>query len=182
MSQAPAEIRKHARGGEGRRKARSQPKGRQVDRDALDQVQALLGDRLRRSDLLIEHLHLIQDEYGHLSAAHLAALAFEMKMAQAEVYEVASFYAHFDIVREGEIAPPPVTVRVCDSLSCEMFGAAKLLGDLGATLDPAKVRVIRAPAWAPATRRRSARSGMARSSRRRRPRSRRRSRRMTTTR
>ena len=145
MSQAPADIRKHARGGEGRRKARSQPKGRQVDRDALDQVQALLGDRSRQSDLLIEHLHLIQDEYGHLSASHLAALAYEMKMAQAEVYEVASFYAHFDIVREGEIAPPPVTVRVCDSLSCEMFGAAKLLGDLGATLDPAKVRVIRAP-------------------------------------
>ena len=145
MSQAPAEIRKHARGGEGRRKARSQPKGRQVDRDALDQVQALLGDRPRQRDLLIEHLHLIQDKYGHLSAAHLAALAYEMKMAQAEVYEVASFYAHFDIVREGEIAPPPLTVRVCDSLSCEMFGAAKLLGDLGAKLDPAKVRVIRAP-------------------------------------
>ena len=145
MSQPPAEIRKHARGGEGRRKSRSQPKGRQVDPDALDQVQALLGDRPRRHDLLIEHLHLIQDEYGHLSAAHLAALAYEMKLAQAEVYEVASFYAHFDIVREGEIAPPPKTVRVCDSLSCEMFGAQKLLKDLEATLDPAKVRVIRAP-------------------------------------
>ncbi len=144
MSQAPAEIRKHARGGEGRR-ARSQPKGRQVDADALDQVLALLGNRPRQRDLLIEFLHLIQDSYGHLSAAHLAALAYEMKLAQAEVYEVASFYAHFDIVREGEAAPPPVTVRVCDSLSCEMFGASGLLGELEATLDPKKVRVIRAP-------------------------------------
>ncbi len=145
MSHPPAEIRKHAAGGEGRRKSRSQPKGRQVDPDALTQVQALLGDRPRQSDLLIEHLHLIQDAFGYLSAAHLAALAYEMKMAQAEVYEVASFYAHFDIVREGETPPPPATVRVCDSLSCEMFGAAKLLDDLGARLDPGKIRVIRAP-------------------------------------
>jgi len=145
MSQPPAEIRKHARGGEGRRKARTEPKGRQIDADALAEVQALLGDRPRQRDLLIEHLHLIQDRYGHLSAAHLAALAYEMKLAQAEVYEVASFYAHFDIVREGEMAPPPQTVRVCDSLSCEMFGAQKLLKDLEATLDPTKVRVIRAP-------------------------------------
>ncbi|MBM3534379.1 MAG: NADH-quinone oxidoreductase subunit F [Alphaproteobacteria bacterium] len=145
MSQPPAEIRKHARGGEGRRKARSEPKGRQIDADALAQVQALLGDKPRQRDLLIEHLHLIQDRYGHLSAASLAALAYEMKLAQAEVYEVASFYAHFDIVREGESPPPPKTVRVCDSLSCEMFGAQKLLKDLEATLDPAKVRVIRAP-------------------------------------
>jgi formate dehydrogenase len=145
MSQPPAEIRKHARGGEGRRKARSEPKGRQIDADALDEVQALLGDRPRRPDLLIEHLHLIQDHYGHLSAAHLAALAYEMRLAQAEVYEVASFYAHFDIVREGETPPPPKTVRVCDSLSCEMFGAQKLLRDLEASLDPRKVRVIRAP-------------------------------------
>jgi formate dehydrogenase len=145
MSNPPAEIRKHARGGEGRRKARSEPKGRQTDPDAIAQVQALLGDAPRRRDLLIEHLHLIQDKYGHLSAAHLAALAYEMKLAQAEVYEVASFYAHFDIVRESEAPPPAKTVRVCDSLSCEMFGAQKLLKELEATLDPAKVRVVRAP-------------------------------------
>ncbi len=145
MSQAPAEIRKHARGGEGRRKARAQPKGRQVDPDALSDVQALLGDKPRQRDLLIEYLHLIQDRFAHLSAAHLAALAYEMKLAQAEVYEVASFYAHFDIVREGEEAPPAKTIRVCDSLSCEMFGAQKLLKELEATLDPKKVRVIRAP-------------------------------------
>ncbi|MBL8691444.1 MAG: NAD(P)H-dependent oxidoreductase subunit E [Rhodospirillaceae bacterium] len=145
MSQAPAEIRKHARGGEGRRKARAQPKGRQVEPGALSDVQALLGDKPRQRDLLIEYLHLIQDRFGHLSAEHLAALAYEMKLAQAEVYEVASFYAHFDIVREDETPPPAQTIRVCDSLSCEMFGAQTLLKDLEAALDPKKVRVIRAP-------------------------------------
>ena len=107
-------------------------------------MRALLGDRPRRRDLLIEHLHLIQDRYGHLSAAHLAALAHEMKLAQTEVYEVATFYAHFDVVKEGEIPPPPVTVRVCDSLSCAMAGAEKLLADLPEKLGPG-VRVVRAP-------------------------------------
>ena len=77
---------------------------------------------VRQRDLLIEFLHLIQDRYGYISAAHLAALAHEMKLAQAEVYEVATFYAHFDVVKEGEAPPPPVTVRVCDSLSCAMAG------------------------------------------------------------
>ena len=76
----------------------------------------------RRRDLLIEHLHLIQDKYGFISSAHMAALAAEMKLAQTEVYEVATFYAHFDVVKEGETPPPPVTVRVCDSLSCAMAG------------------------------------------------------------
>ena len=104
-------------------KPRNTPKGRQVEPDALDEVRALLGERERRRDLLIEHLHLIQDAYGHLSAAHLAALAQEMKLALTEVYEVATFYAHFDVVKEGETPPPPVTVRVCDSLSCAMAGA-----------------------------------------------------------
>ena len=109
------------------RKPRRTPKGRQVDPQAVDEVAALLGDRSRRRDLLIEHLHLIQDKYGHISAAHLAALAAEMKLAQTEVYEVATFYAHFDVVKEGETPPPPVTVRVCDSLSCAMAGAEQLL-------------------------------------------------------
>src|SRR5216117_2085531 len=116
------------RGGLGRRnRARKTPKGRQVEPQALAQVRALLGDRARRRDLLIEHLHLIQDRYGHLSAAHLAALAQEMKLALTEVYEVATFYAHFDVVKEGEEPPPAVTVRVCDSLSCAMAGAERLL-------------------------------------------------------
>src|ERR1041385_1302887 len=106
--------------GRERNKARRTPKGRQVDLQALADVQALLTDRSRRRDLLIEHLHLIQDKYGHISAAHLAALAAEMRLAQTEVYEVATFYAHFDVVKEGETPPPPVTVRVCDSLSCAM--------------------------------------------------------------
>src|SRR6202521_3597212 len=108
--------------GSGRRRGLDRPKGRQVDPDALDEVQALLGDRSRQRDLLIEHLHLIQDKYGCLHARHLAALAQEMKLALVEVYEVASFYAHFDIVMEGETPPPPKTVRVCDSLTCALFG------------------------------------------------------------
>jgi formate dehydrogenase len=126
------------------RRPRRTPKGRQVDLQALDEVQALLLDRPRRRDLLIEHLHLIQDHYGHISAAHLAALALEMKMALAEVYEVATFYAHFDVVKEDETPPPPVTVRVCDSLSCAMAGAERLLSELPAALG-AEVRVVRAP-------------------------------------
>jgi NADH:ubiquinone oxidoreductase subunit F (NADH-binding)/NADH:ubiquinone oxidoreductase subunit E len=128
----------------GRRKPARTPKGRQVEPQALDEVRALLGDRPRRRDLLIEHLHLIQDRYGHLSAAHLAALAQEMKLALTEVYEVATFYAHFDVVKEGETPPPAVTVRVCDSLSCAMAGAEHLLRDLPARLGP-DVRVVRAP-------------------------------------
>ena len=128
----------------GRRKPRRTQKGRQVDLQALDEVRALLGDHPRRRDLLIEHLHLIQDQYGHLSAAHLAALAAEMRMALAEVYEVATFYAHFDVVKEGEHAPPPITVRVCDSLSCAMKGAEDLLETLPAQLGGA-VRIMRAP-------------------------------------
>ena len=126
------------------RRGRRTQKGRQVDPAAVSEVRALLGDRPRRRDLLIEHLHLIQDRWGHLSAAHLAALAQEMRLAQTEVYEVATFYAHFDVVKEGELAPPAVTVRVCDSLSCAMAGSDKLLTDLAATYGR-DVRVIRAP-------------------------------------
>jgi formate dehydrogenase beta subunit len=130
--------------GSGRRKGRPTPKGRQVDLQALDEVRAVLGDRPRRRDLLIEHLHLIQDHYGYLSAAHLAALAEEMRLALVEVYEVASFYAHFDIVLDGEETPPAVTVRICDSLSCEMMGARQLLAELPKALRT-NVRVMRAP-------------------------------------
>jgi formate dehydrogenase len=130
--------------GRGDGKPRRTPKGRQVDLKALDEVLALLGDRPRRRDLLIEHLHLIQDKYGHLSAAHLAALAQEMRLALTEVYEVATFYAHFDVVKEGEAAPPAVTVRVCDSLSCAMAGAEHLLQDLAQKFGR-DVRVVRAP-------------------------------------
>ena len=130
---------------QGRGKGRHTPKGRQVADEALAEVRALLGDRPRRRDLLIEHLHLIQDAYGHLSAAHLAALAEEMRLAQTEVYEVATFYAHFDVVKEGETPPPALTIRVCDSLSCELAGAQQLKAALEAGHDPAQVRVLRAP-------------------------------------
>src|SRR5262249_16795249 len=123
---------------------RKTPKGRQVDPTALDEVCALVADRPRRRDLLIEHLHLIQDRYGHLSAAHLAALAQEMKLALTEVYEVATFYAHFDVVKEDETPPPAVTVRVCDSLSCALAGSEHLLHTLPSRLGP-DVRVLRAP-------------------------------------
>jgi formate dehydrogenase beta subunit len=130
--------------GRGRRRPPRTPKGRQLDPQAVADIEALLTDRSRRRDLLIEHLHLIQDKYGHISSAHLAALAAEMKMAQTEVYEVATFYAHFDVVKEGETPPPPVTVRVCDSLSCAMAGADRLLADLPKTLGP-DVRIVHAP-------------------------------------
>jgi formate dehydrogenase len=126
-----------------RRRPRQTPKGRQVDPHALDELQALLGARPRRRDLLIEFLHLIQDHYGHISAPHLAALADQMKLAQAEVYEVATFYAHFDVVKDGP-PPPAITVRVCDSLSCAMAGAEKLIAALPRKLG-ADVRVLRAP-------------------------------------
>src|SRR6202142_2126774 len=127
-----------------RNRPRRTPKGRQLDPLAVADIQGLLIDRPRRRDLLIEHLHLIQDRYGHISSAHLAALAAEMKLAQTEVYEVATFYAHFDVVKEGETPPPPVTVRVCDSLSCAMAGAERLLRELPNRLGP-EVRGVRAP-------------------------------------
>ncbi|MCC5971010.1 MAG: NAD(P)H-dependent oxidoreductase subunit E [Pararhodobacter sp.] len=129
----------------GRGRGRRTPKGRQYDDQALEEVQALLGDRPRRRDLLIEFLHLIQDRYGHLSAAHLRALAHEMRLSMAEVWEDASFYAHFDLVKEGETPPPDLTIRVCDSLSCELAGAQALQKALEAGHDPARVRVLRAP-------------------------------------
>lgn len=99
----------------------------------------------RRRDLLIEYLHLLQDKFGHLSARHLRALAEEMRIGQAEVYEFASFYAHFDIVREDDAPPPALTIRVCDSLSWELAGAEQLHAALAIGLDPAAVRMRRAP-------------------------------------
>ena len=129
----------------GKGKGRSHPKGRQLDDTAWDEVKALLGNLPRRRDLLIEHLHLIQDKFGCLSAAHLRALAEEMRLSQAEVYEVASFYAHFDVVKEGDPKPPALTIRVCDSLSCELAGAQQLKTALESGLNADEVRVLRAP-------------------------------------
>src|SRR5436309_7831919 len=120
--------------GSGRRRGADHPKGRQVDPAALEEVLALLGEHERRHDLLIEHLHLLQDHFGCLHARHLVALAEEMRLALAEIYEVASFCAHFDIIMDEETAPPPVTVRVCDSLSCALAGGEALLEELRSRL------------------------------------------------
>src|SRR5436190_21877636 len=117
------------------------PKGRAVDAKALAEVQKLLGAAPRRRDLLIEHLHKLNDHFGYLPAAHLAALAQDMRLALAEVYEVATFYHHFEVVKEGEAAPPKLTVRVCDSIACELAGAQQLLK---LTVGPG-ARVIAAP-------------------------------------
>jgi len=128
----------------GRGGVRSTPKGRRVDPKAREDVLALLGDAPRRRDLLIEHLHKIQDRYGCLSARHLVALADEMKMAMAEVYEVATFYHHFDVIKEGDTPPPAITVRVCDSIACDLAGSHELLAELPALLGDS-VRVLHAP-------------------------------------
>ncbi|WP_421904928.1 NAD(P)H-dependent oxidoreductase subunit E [Mameliella sp.] len=129
----------------GRGKGRHTPKGRQYDDQALAEVRSLLGEAPRRRDLLIEHLHRIQDHFGHLSARHLRALAEEMRLSMAEVYEVATFYAHFDVIKENETPPPALTIRVCDSLSCELAGAEQLRAALEEGMDPTEVRVLRAP-------------------------------------
>ena len=119
-------------------------KGRQVDPKALSEVQALLGDESRQEDLLIEHLHKIQDKYHYISAEHLVALAREMKLSKAEVYEVATFYHHFDVIKEEDSAPPALTVRVCESLTCEMKGAHSLIESLESALGD-EVRVQKVP-------------------------------------
>ncbi|HEU5209254.1 MAG TPA: NAD(P)H-dependent oxidoreductase subunit E [Longimicrobiales bacterium] len=136
---------KRKRGGAfARADLRPAPKGRAIDAAALARVQALLGDRPRRPDLLIEYLHLLQDHNGHLPVAQLNALAFELRLTPAEVHEVATFYHHFDVVKEGDVAPPPITVRVCDSIACHLAGSDALLDALRASLG-AGVRVLAAP-------------------------------------
>jgi formate dehydrogenase len=144
MSHDVQTVRSFEHPGAGRKRAKSTPKGRQVDPQAAEEIALLLGDRPRRRDLLIEHLHLIQDQYGQISASHLAALADEMKLSFAEVFETATFYAHFDVVKEGEPDIAPLTIRVCDSLTCAMLGAEKLLHELQTSAGPG-IRVVRAP-------------------------------------
>ena len=127
-----------------KRKVRPQPKGRVADPQAVAEVRALLGAAPRRRDELIEFLHRIQDSYGSLSAAHLVALAQELKLAMTEVYEVATFYHHFDVVKEGEQAPPRITVRVCETLSCALAGGEQLIETAKRTFGP-DVRVLPSP-------------------------------------
>src|SRR5689334_16081783 len=137
-------VRSFEHPGAGRKRAKATPKGRQVDPTAAHEIEQLLGDRPRQRDMLIEYLHLIQDRYRQISAAHLAALADEMNLSFAEVFETATFYAHFDVVKEGEKDIAPLTIRVCDSLTCAMMGAEKLLADLQDAAGPG-IRVVRAP-------------------------------------
>ena len=137
MATASADI------GKKHRRKKGQGKGRLVDVNALMQVRELLGDASRQRDLMIEHLHLIQDHYGSLSAKHLVALAHEMKLAPTEVYEVATFYHHFDVVTERNEAPPELTVRVCDSVSCELAGSNELIAGLQQALgDGVRIQAV----------------------------------------
>ena len=140
----PQQVHPFEHPGEGKRRAKATPKGRQIDPKASEEVALLLEGKSRRRDMLIEYLHLIQDKYRQISAAHLAALADEMKLAFSEVFEVATFYAHFDVVKEGAPNVAPLTIRVCDSLTCAMLGAEQLLHELQNKAGPG-VRVVRAP-------------------------------------
>jgi formate dehydrogenase beta subunit len=130
--------------GSGRRRAAQYPKGRHLRDDERAAVRDLLGDKALRRDHLIEYLHVIQDALGHLPAGHLQGLAEDMRIPMAEVYEVASFYAHFDIVRDGETPPPATTIRVCESLSCMLAGAERLIEALENGLGE-DIRIVRAP-------------------------------------
>ncbi len=121
------------------------PKGRTVDPAVSARVGELLGDLPRRPDLLIEALHRVQDAEHHLSAPAIAAIAEAFRMSQAEVFEVATFYHHFDVIRDGATPPPPLTVRVCDSISCALQGAEALAAALEAGLHAGAIRVQRVP-------------------------------------
>lgn len=144
MSDDDRTPRKFSHPGAGRSRAAIHPKGRQLDSDALGDIQTLLGDRSRARDLLIEHLHLIQDRYRGLAPAHLVALAHEMRLSLAEVYETATFYAHFDVLADDAPPPPEFTIRVCDSIACEMAGAEALIDGLAGHAGD-NVRITRAP-------------------------------------
>ncbi|MEM7073124.1 MAG: NAD(P)H-dependent oxidoreductase subunit E, partial [Pseudomonadota bacterium] len=133
------------RRGKGFKSKGRQPKGRQLDEKALDELEPLLFDMAQRRDLLIEYLHRIQDHFGCLHARHLRALAERMRLSMAEIYEVASFYDHFDIIKEHQDQPPPLTIRVCDSVSCWLSGSQKLIDALQSSSDPASIRVLAAP-------------------------------------
>ena len=131
-------------GAAGPDRRRIRGKGRRVEREAQAAVRAAISNLPKRKDLLVEYLHCLQDRYGHLSAAQLVALADELRLAPAEIFEVATFYHHFDVVVEGEKPPPPITLRVCDSITCEMLGAEALIASLESSVTD-DVRVQRVP-------------------------------------
>ena len=126
------------------KKRRIPAKGRAVDPRVRDELQALLPDSDLSRDRLIEYLHRIQDTHGHISDTHIVALADLMRLASTEVYEVATFYHHFDVVKDNQDKPPALTVRVCDSVTCEMFGAERLIAALEAGTGE-DVRIQRVP-------------------------------------
>ena len=128
-----------------KRRDPSLPKGRQISDANVDTIKSLLGKLPYRKDMVIEALHLIQDRYGHISATYIAALAELFRLAQVEVYEVASFYHHFDVIKEGEIPPPPVTIRVSTCVSCEIAGAYDLIAELESAVNPTQVRIMPCP-------------------------------------
>ena len=131
-------------GNKKKRKGRIFQRGRQLDVTAQVELKELLGSKPRRKDLLIEYLHLIQDKWGYIGASHLMALASELQLSQASVYEVASFYHHFDVVKEDQTPPPELTIRICNSLSCSMTGSSKVQDELN-SLAPSNIRIIPAP-------------------------------------
>lgn len=147
MADNTATITPFAHPGAGRRHAKSTPKGRHVTDAARADVEALLQDAPRERQFLIEYLHLIQDRHHQLSTAHLAALAETLRLSFAEVFETATFYAHFDIVRDHEPSLPPLTIRVCDGVTCAMFGAESLHATLARQMAAQghEVRIVRAP-------------------------------------
>ncbi len=131
--------------GSGRRKALEFNKGRQSDDQSIDDLKNLIpNDYFRQRDMLIESLHLIQDRYKCLKPKHLTALSELTNLPLTEIYETASFYAHFDIYKEDDLTPPDTTIRVCDGITCEMNGCKSLEKDLKDNLD-SNVRVVRAP-------------------------------------
>ena len=127
--------------GKGRKKLR----GRIASENKIIEIKSLIDESSPKRDKLIEYLHLIQDKYKCIDHEHIVALSEIMKISQSEVYEVATFYAHFDVIKEGEKKPPEITIRVCDSLSCELNGAKELIYNLNNKTDPKKIRELRAP-------------------------------------
>ncbi|MFP6780688.1 MAG: NAD(P)H-dependent oxidoreductase subunit E, partial [Gammaproteobacteria bacterium] len=121
---------------------KGQSRGRAVQITAVEEIRALLGDGSLRRDLLIEYLHLIQDHYRCISDEHCVAIAQELRISSAEVYEVATFYHHFDVVKDDDARPPAITVRVCDSLTCSLFGADALIASLSTHTDDVRIQHV----------------------------------------
>jgi len=127
------------------RPARGHPRGRGVDPAARAETERLLAGQPGTREHLLEHLHRLQEHFGCLPTRYLRALADWMRLPMAVIYETATFYAHFDVLDDTEAAPPPLTVRVCDSLPCQLAGSAALHRAVAAGADPQAVRVVRAP-------------------------------------